>query len=277
MLKKYFHKIKYRPKNSIYYSNYRESPNWGDNLNPWLFFKMTGIKPIYCPHKDVHRLLMAGSILDQAGPLDDCWGTGLLEEKPRKTLLLKKAYAVRGKLTARALENSNIEPPSVFGDPGLLVADHLKVDQTKWYKYGVIPHYMDIFDAQKLCMEMRAEVIQVSLPIEEFVCQVAKAEIILSSSLHGLICAESLGIPCVWIRFSDKLIGGDFKFHDYLSGTKRGWDHVKPIDLRQEKITHKNEINKMSWEAFDLQKIKVDLRKSFPKNNKKNIIKNTSY
>lgn len=39
---------------------------------------------------------------------------------------------------------------------------------------------------------------------------------IISSSLHGLICADSICIPNRWIKLSE-LLGSDFKFHDYYS------------------------------------------------------------
>jgi len=36
--------------------------------------------------------------------------------------------------------------------------------------------------------------------------------------LHGLILAEAYGIPTCRLVFSEKLLGGDFKFYDYYSG-----------------------------------------------------------
>lgn len=46
---------------------------------------------------------------------------------------------------------------------------------------------------------------------------IAECETVLSSSLHGLIFADSLGIPNKWITFEKNLIGGCFKFDDYYS------------------------------------------------------------
>jgi pyruvyltransferase len=167
-------------------------------------------------------------------------------------------------LTAEALEMAGIAPPSVFGDPGLLAADFVEIEDTKSYGTAVIPHYVDAEDGQEFATELGMEIIHVSMPIENFLKRVSMAEFILSSSLHGLICAESLGIPCVWIRFSDKLLGGDFKFHDYLSGTNRQWRGVKPIDMRSYRISMASDLLDFRWEAFDLEAVKRRLLAAFP-------------
>ena len=46
---------------------------------------------------------------------------------------------------------------------------------------------------------------------------IASCGAILSSSLHGLVVADSYGIPAAWTSGSPPLTGGDFKFQDYAS------------------------------------------------------------
>ena len=65
--------------------------------------------------------------------------------------------------------------------------------------------------------------------------QINSCKFILSSSLHGLIFADSYNIPNHKIIISDKIIGGDYKYKDYYSIFDM--DIPKSTDLRKEIIT----------------------------------------
>ena len=73
-------------------------------------------------------------------------------------------------------------------------------------------------------------------------------ETIASSSLHGLIAADSFHIPNLWIKLSNRIIGNDFKYHDYYSsyGLEQSF-----VDLTQ------NNINLIS-KNFITDKYKID-------------------
>lgn len=47
--------------------------------------------------------------------------------------------------------------------------------------------------------------------------QIASCDFIVSTAMHGLIAADSLGIPNKWIEVSDKVEGNGYKFKDYYS------------------------------------------------------------
>lgn len=55
---------------------------------------------------------------------------------------------------------------------------------------------------------------------------IARCEYILSSSLHGLVVADALGIPNAWILLSDKVHGNGFKFRDYHSAFNCSYESV---------------------------------------------------
>jgi len=56
---------------------------------------------------------------------------------------------------------------------------------------------------------------------DAFLRAMAQCESVASSSLHGLVFAEALGIPNVWIKAGDEIAGEDFKFRDWFATTAR--------------------------------------------------------
>lgn len=125
---------------------------------------------------------------------------------------------------------------AVLGDPGLLASYLIDKDKIeKKYKLGIIPHYVDkaheALDKQ-LKNVKNSKVIDVQNNPYSVLQEIAECEVIVSSSLHGLIVADSLGIPNQWCVFSDKLKGGEFKFRDYYS-VYENISEPKPIDYNQ--------------------------------------------
>ncbi|ACA99498.1 MULTISPECIES: polysaccharide pyruvyl transferase family protein [Cyanophyceae] len=258
IIKRTSHFLKYGLHHSLLWARPKHR-NWGDDLNPWLFEKLTGKKAVYCPHKSCRRFLMAGSILTGAGEYDMCWGTGLISDELQAPLKMFRALAVRGPLSAQKLEESGIEPPSIFGDPGLIATSLVSLPENKKYKVSIIPHYVDRKAGETFAKEKGFHVINVDLPIVKFMEEVASSEQVWSSSLHGIICSESLGLPTAWIKFSEKIIGGEFKFHDYLLGTQR--KPRRPIELPNKNI----DLGRIDFlEEFDHKIIIKNLISVFP-------------
>lgn len=122
--------------------------------------------------------------------------------------------ALRGEMTRRAWsEETKHQIPDVpLGDPGILVQAVYDLAQRQPYKLGVVPHYID-----NRTFPYADVVIDVTAPPHEVIYEISKCSRILSSSLHGLIVAESLGIPAMRLPFH-KVLGGDFKWVDYVTG-----------------------------------------------------------
>lgn len=107
-----------------------------------------------------------------------------------------------------------------LGDPGILTSEFIKNETIeKKYKLGIIPHVVD--QGSDLLKDFSSSSDTCMLDIKasplEFMRSVAACESIASSTLHGLIAADSLHIPNLWIKMSDKIFGEDFKYHDYYS------------------------------------------------------------
>ena len=133
----------------------------------------------------------------------------------------------------------------------------------KKYKYGIIPHFKDKTSVgiQKIAQLQNPEIkiIDIQSSVEEFVRDVLSCENILSSSLHGLILAETYGIPTCRIVLSNKIEGGDFKFYDYYSGV--GIKTMETVILYDDISDLKNILTKCSLKdlRFDSNALKKSL------------------
>ncbi|MDY6862767.1 MAG: polysaccharide pyruvyl transferase family protein [Thermodesulfobacteriota bacterium] len=193
--------------------------NFGDLLTP-LILKYYGFSPVWYPMQQA-QVLSTGSIL-QRTPEDysgHIIGSGLIKDTTR---CFKKAkiWAVRGKLTR---ERINAPKATALGDPGLLSSKLLQQRQSRHYALGIVPHFVDQEDPRIVLIKKRYKkdvlVIDVARKPPAVFKDIDKCDCIFSSSLHGIIVADSFNIPNAWIYLSDKLKGKGFKFHDYFSST----------------------------------------------------------
>ncbi len=53
--------------------------------------------------------------------------------------------------------------------------------------------------------------------LEGLVDDILSCEVILSSSLHGIIFSHAYGVPAYHVQFTDFFKNGNFKFADYYS------------------------------------------------------------
>ena len=108
-----------------------------------------------------------------------------------------------------------------LGDPALLCAGLIDPSPRKMFSVGLVPHYVDrgdpALDALAGRLGPRCAVIDVRLPPLDFLRRLNACDFVLSSSLHGLIVADALGVPNHWLKLSDKLFGEGYKFRDYYS------------------------------------------------------------
>ena len=77
-------------------------------------------------------------------------------------------------------------------------------------------HWQD----KKLNLENNNGIHRISIltdDIENLADEIVSCDIILSSSLHGIIFAHSYGIPAYHVQFKDFFNNGNYKFNDYYS------------------------------------------------------------
>ena len=207
--------------------------NIGDDINFILLNRLTGRRIInldefYHP-LPMSNFMAIGSIIDWKSNGDSLvWGSGVMEsdtiiEESKKP---KRILSVRGKLTQEYLSKQNIECPNVFGDPALLLPVIYNPRVSSSGKIGIIPHYADLDNnVLKDFLSNRGDVILIDIQNyqkwEDVIDLICSCYCVISSSLHGLILSDAYCVPNIWVKFSNKIAGNDFKFYDYFSSVGR--------------------------------------------------------
>jgi pyruvyltransferase len=205
------------------------SKNFGDDISRILCEDLSGrmvINPSITPNIFGRTVYSAiGSVLQwpEANPME-IWGSGFIKGREELLYRPKKVHSVRGALTREILVNQGFNCPKLFGDPAAIYfSRHTGRDRTNRYKIGLIPHYADKKHnvIKELCHDDRVKLIDVFDSAESIIRQSLECEIIASSSLHGLILADTLEIPNYWLRLNSNVVKDGFKFYDYFSSVQR--------------------------------------------------------
>lgn len=208
----------YALENSMFWWHAGEGANFGDDLAHVIVERILGY-PIH--YRDLNSqakiLLSTGSVLHFARDGDVIWGSGF-----RENPLLENRFhqldvrAVRGPQTRNFLLEMGIDCPEIFGDPailmGLLFPEFQREEPI--YDYIIIPNIGEV-----KCFAAYKNVVLPTSPWQEIVKKMLKSRLVISSSLHGIIVAESLGIPARLLKMTwlEPLL----KYQDYYESTGR--------------------------------------------------------
>ena len=229
----------------VYYFN--GWPNFGDMLNEDILSSIFKLDFEFASFQNAD-LCCVGSIFDllitnsqignsykemQKGCKSDkplhIWGIGLMydygniEQKGLRPFII---HALRGEKTRKRLsEILEKDISCVLADPGILSPMIVQASEKK-HHMGIIPHRCDkheeLFE-KMLEYYPNSKIIDVQNDPKQVLNEISMCDYVISTSLHGLIVADSYGIPNCWCEISDKVLGNRFKFHDYFScwGTDR--------------------------------------------------------
>jgi hypothetical protein len=218
------------------------SNNFGDAVTHYLVKNYFGKNPIWVePTNPANKYMLTGSILNVESPNTTVWGAGIAwadDIIPNHDI-----RAVRGSLTLKRLKEYREFQSSIYdedgniinylpfdtsgiqiGDPVLALPHYYNPDVEKKYKIGIIPHYIDsyYFYQNLNCLKQDLDnngitIIDINSQVEDFVKSVKSCETIISSTLHGIICADAYEVPSVHAKFSNKIGGDGFKYKDWFS------------------------------------------------------------
>jgi hypothetical protein len=266
--------------------------NFGDMLNKTLFEKLYGIKFNFTQKYYEAELIAIGSILEIFMYSDskiikayqfykilsrkikgiDVLGSGFHYEHKECNFHRKMNFKiVRGKLTEQILrKHGYIKGNITRGDPGILSSYAYKKSVPQ-YLLGIVPHFNDLdspvfyeiykkYGKESILINVRDEP-------EKVVNEISSCKNIISSSLHGLIVADSFGIPNMWIENKYKPVKEEnrFKYLDYYSSIEiENISPVQAIDFIEKDISIiRDNYHKRNKEIEDRQKEVYNMCKEY--------------
>lgn len=198
------------------------------------------------------------------------WGTGFDMQRDKSGTLVGYqipddtelvVHAVRGRRTAAALRQRGIAVPEAYGDPVWFLPKIFPDPQVKTWDLGVIVHISEL-DAPRADALVREAIERYRIPpkladqvhiintytpatidgLRLKVEEILACRRILSTSLHGLVIAETYGIPCAWFATYAGQSGAlaidgemsiDHRMKDFYSGVERDvvLSYLQPLNL----------------------------------------------
>jgi len=225
--------------------------------------------------EDETCLLTVGSIYQHARSGDHVWGTGLKNQTEVLYPPNVTHYAVRGNLTVQLLLGKNVvnNPSLPVGDPALALRRFFPelLRHTSDGTHCLIPHRYDMKRVQDKIKELgiskkRLRNISIAQSWISVVKSMRTCATVASSSLHGLVLADVLGIANRWIVFpkgkgkGSMLKEGPYKYQDYFSSIRR--HDAAPLTNFQGIFNTSNYWNPPSVAMVD--QIASQLEESFP-------------
>ena len=235
--------------------------NWGDDINVYLLERLSGKKIIPAAkllfrHK---KYTCIGSVIPACVDKHTAvWGSGCMDFSmpiKAKGAIIK---SVRGPLTREFLLKNGIDCPPIYGDPALLLPIvYNPQNQEKKYKMCIIPHHHDWDEPEQLKQFIKewypdAHVISMTDYKEwtNVIDEIVQSEIVISSSLHGLIVSDAYGVPNVFAEFTFHHPRYD-KYKDYYMSVGR--EFCPP--QKAECITLENRMRDYRQPNIDIQPI----------------------
>lgn len=202
--------------------------NAGDLLNRDLVRHLYGQEPENIADQG-NRLLLVGSVAHRMLPGDILAGVGTKGSPLPALNGTMEIRGVRGPITYDALASAGYDVSTIRFqyDPGLLVNELYPAEVATPAERGrvaFIPHYRDRLDYRP---SGRYSIIDIDCEPATLAREIARSELVLTSSLHGLVFAHAIGRPVVLVAsIHDEPI---LKYQDYLASVGLPWRN--PVDL----------------------------------------------
>lgn len=244
----------------LHTSNYG---NWGDALSCSFIEYATGKKVavfnLVNNFLPIRRYVLIGSIISFYNLRNSIiYGTGIMSDKDTVKGKPRKIISVRGPLTRKALIKKGIDCPEKYGDPALLLPLFYSPKPERRSENLLIPN---LTTADKTIIDRMTEEYHCSIismtsydKWTDIIDRIILSEFVISESLHGLIVAETYGIPSVWVEFAEhKNCNNDwyFKYMDF-------YESIGKHDMRCLKLYERFSFEELMHEKDKWKPGKID-------------------
>ncbi|WP_018936302.1 polysaccharide pyruvyl transferase family protein [Thioalkalivibrio sp. ALJ24] len=192
----------------MYLYRYRKRPNFGDELNEYLWPRF--IRAPLEPEPGSEDVLVGiGTLLNERLPEQGTLhilGTGYGYGAPPTPDAMRRAkiHFVRGPLTAKTL---GLDPSLAISDPGILLNRTEDLDQKKDIDCAFMPHHGLCHDRMKaLCEDAGVHFIHPEASCESVIDQIGRSRKLICSAMHGAIAAEALRVPWLPVITSPEIV-----------------------------------------------------------------------
>jgi hypothetical protein len=230
--------------------------NFGDEMSP-LLFRALGYRVTWAPLSSAD-VTGVGSLLDlylwaRQPTTAVVWGSGLRAASTAQAReVIRRSVgtfaAVRGPRTRDAL---GLPVNTPLGDPGLLAPALLDGKTSRRGTHAVvIPHFRTWSHGAsrsqlKALTSLGYRVVAPNQDPVDVVQAISNSAIVYTSSLHGLIVADALGVPAALVRFANSELSREpeFKYLDYFESVQSSprWIAVDDIISPRAALLHQIE------------------------------------
>lgn len=172
-----------------------EQPNFGDELNHWLWPKLL---PDFFD-EDISTLFVGiGSTIGDVARYPGkklVFGAGFVPQYHPKPIINEdwKIYFVRGPRTAARLA---LDPSLAITDAGALIRTVMKAPAQAGTQVSFMPHWQSLPGQwSAVCEQAGITLIDPRAPVDTVLQQIGDSKLVIAEAMHGAIIADALRVP----------------------------------------------------------------------------------